>query len=175
VTIGGANTLTIGTGGITDNAAAAVIISSNVALGTSQTWSNNTANAFTVSGVISGAGGNNLTIGGSGAFTFTGANSYSGSTALFTGTLNVSGASGAIASSSGLSLGAGTILNLDSTAGNHTTQDRIGDSTTITITRERMEANIVRSRSQAGVSGWTPDRPRRTPRAPGCDHGPTAA
>ncbi|HZJ15340.1 MAG TPA: autotransporter-associated beta strand repeat-containing protein, partial [Chthoniobacteraceae bacterium] len=132
VTIGGANTLTIGTGGITDNAAAAVIISSNVALGTSQTWSNNTANAFTVSGVISGAGGNNLTIGGSGAFTFTGANSYSGSTTLFTGALNVSGTSGAIASSSGLSLGAGTILNLDSTAGNHTTQNRIGDNTTIT-------------------------------------------
>ncbi len=78
VTIGGANTLTIGTGGITDNATnagALPTMSTNVALGASQSWTNNTTNVFTVIGGVSGGPGNALTIAGSGAFTFTNANS----------------------------------------------------------------------------------------------------
>ena len=131
ITIGGVNTLTLGLGGVTDNAATTITVSSAVALGSSQTWSNNTANAYTQSGVISGAAGSALTIAGSGNFNFTNANTYSGSTTIFTGSLTVSGA-GAIANTSGISLNAGTTLNLDSTAGNHPTQNRIADSTTIT-------------------------------------------
>src|SRR4051794_20592615 len=58
VTIGGANTLTIGAGGITNNAsnaAALNTISANVSLGAPQTWTNNSTNPLTVSGVISGS------------------------------------------------------------------------------------------------------------------------
>ena len=48
-------------------------------------------------------------------------------------------------------------------------------SSAITIRRERMEENIVRSRLRHEVPGWTPVRPRRAPPAPGYDHAPTAA
>jgi fibronectin-binding autotransporter adhesin len=54
-------TLTIGAGGITSQAgAAALTVSAPVVLGTSQTWMNNSANALTVSGALSGTA--NLTI-----------------------------------------------------------------------------------------------------------------
>ncbi len=56
VTIGGANTLTIGTDGLTLNGPASDIISANVAVGGAQTWANNSPSAttLTVSGQISG-------------------------------------------------------------------------------------------------------------------------
>jgi fibronectin-binding autotransporter adhesin len=131
VTIGGANTLTIGTGGLTNNSNGTMTLDANVALGTTQTWTNNTPTTVTVNGIISGAG-SGLTIAGSGAFNFTNANTYSGSTTVFTGTLNLSGANGAVQNTSAIALGAGTVLNLNSAGANHTTQDRIADSTPIT-------------------------------------------
>lgn len=97
-----------------------------------QTWVNNTANSYIQSGIISGISANNLTIGGTGNFAFTAGNTYSGGTSLFTGSLTLSGAAGAVASTSGVALGAGTILSLDNTSANHASQNRIGDSTTIT-------------------------------------------
>jgi autotransporter-associated beta strand protein len=131
VTIGGANTLTVGTGGLTSNSNAVMTLNTNVALGATQTWANNTATAVTVNGIISGIAGNGLTIGGSGAYTFTGANTYFGSTTVFTGTLNLSGANGSIQNTSAIALGAGTVLNLNSTGANHASQNRIGDATGI--------------------------------------------
>jgi len=54
VTIGGANTLTLGAGGINDiNGAAPHTISANVVLGAAQTWTNNALNPLLVSGIIS--------------------------------------------------------------------------------------------------------------------------
>ena len=65
VSIGGANLLTLGTGGITINSgSAADTLSTNVALGAVQTWTNNSNAALTVTGVLSGAGGNDLTLAG---------------------------------------------------------------------------------------------------------------
>src|SRR4029077_956702 len=84
---GGGGTLTLGLGGLTVNSgAAAVTLSTNVALGGSQTWTNNSTNLLTVSGVVSGAF--NLTTAGTGAITLSGANTYSGGTILSAGTLN---------------------------------------------------------------------------------------
>ena len=86
-------------------------------LGGVQTWANNTANPFTVNGVISGAAGNDLTLGGTGLFTFGGANTYSGATSIFTGGLTLSG-NGSILNTSAISLNAGTLLTLDNTTTN---------------------------------------------------------
>src|SRR6185295_14048212 len=129
VTIGGANTLTLGVGGLTINSGAgAHTLSAPVILGASQTWTNNSSNNFTVSGVISGTG-TNLTIAGSAPFVFQGANTYTGSTTLFTGTLTLSGA-GTLTGSTGATLQAGTILNLDSSTTNN--NNRFPDAVTVT-------------------------------------------
>ncbi len=130
ISIGGGNTLTLGSGGMTDNAGAAITLNTNVALGAAQTWANNSADAVTVNGIISGGAPNDLTIGGSGAFTFTSANTYAGSTTIFTGTLNLSGANGSLQSTSGITLNAGTTLVLDNASANNS--NRLNDNTTIT-------------------------------------------
>src|SRR5205823_9176976 len=61
VTIGGLNTLTLlasgGTGITLNSGAAAVTLSTNVSLGASQTWTNNSTNALTVSGLVCETGG----------------------------------------------------------------------------------------------------------------------
>jgi hypothetical protein len=135
VTIGGSNLLTLGAGGLTaQQGAGAHVINTKVALGATQTWTNNSTNVLTVNGVISGAAANGLTIAGiagSGGFNFTNAETYSGSTTVFTGALTLSGANGSILNTSGITLGAGTTLNLDSaSAGNN--NNRIASGTTIT-------------------------------------------
>ena len=131
IDIGGGHTLTLGSGGITNGSASSVTLSTNVALGFSgtQTWANNTATSFALSGVLSGAVGNNLTLRGSGTFTFSNANTYSGSTTVFTGGLNLNG-SGSILNTSAIALNAGTSLVLDNTTTN--VANRIADILTIT-------------------------------------------
>ncbi len=126
VTIGGGNTLTIGAGGLTNNASASNLISTAVTLGANQTWTNNTSSAVTVSGAVGGSG-INLTLAGSETFILSGANSYSGSTSLSGNgtTLDLSGSSGSL-NTSGISLDGGTVLEIDNTSGNNT--NRIGDS-----------------------------------------------
>src|SRR6201999_57074 len=63
----GTHTLTIGAGGITDNGPSTYTMNAAIALGAAETWSNNsTANPLTFNSVISGAAGNNLTLGGNG-------------------------------------------------------------------------------------------------------------
>lgn len=128
ISIGGSNTLTLGTGGITDNApTAAITLDTAIALGATQTWNNNSTVALTVNGIISGAGTNNLTLGGTGGFTFTNASTYSGSTTLFTGALTLSG-NGSLLNTSGVTLNAGTSLTLDNTT--TSVANRLSDSTT---------------------------------------------
>jgi autotransporter-associated beta strand protein len=100
VTIGGTNTLTIGTDGITAQAGtAAHTISSKVALGASETWTNNSASLLTVSGQTSGAF--QLVKSGTGALLLSGPNNYSGGTRLAAGTLVIG---------SPTALGGGTLI-----------------------------------------------------------------
>ena len=86
VTVGGANTLTLGTGGITvQRGTGTHTISANVALNGNQTWGNVSSNNFTVSGNISGSG----TLTTTSTYTVQTQNSASGdatTTQTFTGT-----------------------------------------------------------------------------------------
>ena len=86
------NTLTIAGGaGITmDASVPASTIAANVALGADQTWTNNSANALTVSGGISGA--SSLTKAGTGTVRLSGPNTFTGAITNTTGTLEVGGA-----------------------------------------------------------------------------------
>jgi autotransporter-associated beta strand protein len=90
VSIGGSNTLTIMAGATNGNTlgnginvgsgAGAVTISAAVALGGSNTWTNNSANAVTVSGNVTG--GFALTTSGTGAIILSASDSYTGATAI---------------------------------------------------------------------------------------------
>ena len=88
VTIGGANTLTVGGGGITitSGSGSHTISTAALVLGTSQTWTNNGANPFTVSAPIAGPG-SALTLAGTGTFVLSGNNTFSGNTSAGAGTL----------------------------------------------------------------------------------------
>jgi len=90
--------------GITmDASVPASTIAANVALGASQTWTNNSVNSLTVSGRVSG-GGNNLTTAGTGTIILSGANTYTGSTTISAGTLQIgnSGTTGSLSPSSAI-------------------------------------------------------------------------
>jgi fibronectin-binding autotransporter adhesin len=106
VTIGGSNTLTINTGGITVNASsgAHTISTGALALGATQTWTNNSGNPFTVSAPITGSA-SNLTFAGTGPFILSGSSSYGGTTINAGSTVQI-GNGGA-----GGSLGAGAVIN----------------------------------------------------------------
>ena len=108
-TLAGSQTLTLN-GGLTMTASAgAVTISNPLALGAYQAWLNSSANALTVSGIISGAGG--LILSGTGVLTLSGANAYTGLTAINSGTLTLSG--NRIANSGSIIVNGG-VLNIGS-------------------------------------------------------------
>ena len=119
VTIGG-NTLTINATNVNGNTAGSGItvasgsgadtINSAIALGAAQTWTNNSTNALTVNGIISGAFA--LTKAGTGEVDFGGANTYSGGTTVSAGTLKLTG--GTLGSTSA-SLTVNSTLDLNGT------------------------------------------------------------
>ena len=135
ITIGGANTLTLnaaaeaysaGTGIVVNSGNAGVTLSTNVALGVSQTWTNNSTNALNVSGAISQvSAGSSLTLAttagaGAGAFSFSGNESYTGGT-------NVAGGAALTVTSTG-SLSSGSALTLDSNAASTATFANVGQT-----------------------------------------------
>ena len=117
ITIGGTSALTLfgttinsnpGTGIEVDAGAGPLTINAPLALQNNQQWINNSANALTINGAVSGSG--SLTKLGSGILTLTGSNTYSGSTTVDGGTLQMP--SGSLASPTqyvGYS-GSGTVL-----------------------------------------------------------------
>ncbi len=133
VSIGGPNTLTLGIGGITVQAGTgAHSISSNVALGTNQTWGNVSSNPLVVSGTVSGNFGLTLTatytiqdqvnaanndpstvaksFTGLGSFVLSGANTYTGGTTLNSGTLVVNNPGGSATGTGNVTISSGSIL-----------------------------------------------------------------
>ena len=135
--MGGNNTLTIGSGGITvQQGTGAHTVSSNVALASDQTWGNVSSNNLTVSGAMSGSG--NLTIVGSstvytganstsitpttvtgtGAIILAGNNTYTGTTTVTSGTLLINGSTSA---SSAVTVSVGATLGGNGTVGGFTT------------------------------------------------------
>ncbi len=131
----GTHTLTIGAGGLTDNSNAVQTISANISTGSaSEKWTNNSASALNVSGILSGgSAATTLTFAGPGVFRLSGANTYTGAVNVATSgtTLTLSGANGSLLTVNSLTLGGGATLNLDSTTasgGNHGNQDRISDA-----------------------------------------------
>ena len=109
------------TAGITVNTGVpASTIGANVVLGANQTWTNNSANALTVSGIISGSG--TLTKGGTGTVILSGANTYATNTTINSGTLVASGNTpGVLASGNAFTLAGGT-FDYKSTNGSANTQ-----------------------------------------------------
>jgi autotransporter-associated beta strand protein len=88
------NTLTItpassSTGITVSSGVPASSIAANIALGANQTWTNNSAQPFTVSGTISGT--SSLTTAGTGTVVLSGTNTFTGNTAVASGTLRLSG------------------------------------------------------------------------------------
>ncbi len=133
VTVDGANTLTLGMGGITVQAGTgAHAILSKVVLGTDQTWGNVSSQPFTVSGIVSGNSGLTLTatytiqdqvnaannsdavvarsFTGAGSFVLSGANTYTGGTTLNSGTLVVNNPGGSATGTGGVTVGSGALL-----------------------------------------------------------------
>ncbi len=140
VTVGGANTLSLGMGGLTVQAGTgAHVLSAGVALTADQTWGNVSANALTVGGSIGGGQALTLTgtatlqvqtapgtsttasqsVSGSGAFIFSGANTYSGGTTLVGGaTLTVANATGSGTGTGAVNVAGGsTLTNSNGTVG----------------------------------------------------------
>jgi autotransporter-associated beta strand protein len=108
----GANTLTLGTGGIDAStlSSGTTTISGLVALGASQSWNVGSGATLATSAAISGSGFG-ITKTGAGTLSLSGSNTYSGATAISAGTLIFQGSS-AMSTSSALSMSNGATLGL---------------------------------------------------------------
>ena len=136
VIIGGANTLTLLSGGITvqsgsgahtiDTTGDTTAGTPGVVLGASQTWTNNSSNPLTVQSSIGDAGaGNTLTIAGTGVIQLAAANTYTGGTTVSSGTL-VIGEAAALPTDKPLTISGGTVaLNPNITLGSGTATSNV--------------------------------------------------
>jgi autotransporter-associated beta strand protein len=107
--------LTTGAGGITMNTGVpASVIAAPVVLGANQTWTNHSANALTVSGVVSGSG--SLDKAGTGTVILSGFNNHTGNTTVNQGTLVLSQPT--LSNNSTVTVDSGAVLQLDFTGTN---------------------------------------------------------
>ncbi len=152
---GGSLTLTpssSSTGLSLDALAGGVTINSDVVLGAAQTWTNNSSNALTVHGTISGAAG--FTKAGTGSVILNGTNTYSGGTTVSAGTL-VAGDSQALGlAANTLTLGGGT-LNLASDTSTTAKPTTISGNATILSNRATAGAGITHTFGTLGIGANT--------------------
>jgi autotransporter-associated beta strand protein len=140
-----------GAAGITmDATVPASTIAANVALGASQTWTNNSSNALTVSGVVSGA--NTLTKAGTGTIVLSGINAYTGSTTVSAGILRL-GATGALPTSSAVTLNGGTLAAAGGTA--NATSGALTVSASSSIDFGGAGSSTVLSFGDSSAASWT--------------------
>ena len=138
--VSGSNTLTIGSGGISVDAASAGAAISNTAvvLDANQTWTNNSASVpLTVSATVSGSG--SVTVAGGGTIVLSSSNSYTGGTALNNGVLQLGHNAALGASTNPLALNSGT-LDLN---GHSPTAGALSGSTGAVITTSGGSATLT--------------------------------
>ncbi len=129
-------------------------IAANVALGAAQTWTNNSANGLSVSGVVSGAFA--LTKAGTGPMTLSGINTYSGGTNLSAGTLVAASTQALGLAANTLNLAGGTLdLAVDnSIAANVTT---ISGNAAIVSNRATSNAGITHTLGTLSIGAFELD------------------
>lgn len=109
VSIGGSNTITLGTGGIDLSAATEdLTITAPLVITGAQTWTVAGGRTLAVSSPVSGSGGNLTTLGNGGTLRLAGANSYTGSTTISGGQL-VLAAPNVLPNASPVSIGNATL------------------------------------------------------------------
>jgi len=127
VIIGGANTLTLFSGGITvqsgsgahtiDTTGDSSAATPGIVLGASQTWTNNSSNPFTVqSNIGDGSAGYALTIAGRGVIQLAGANTFTGGTIVNGGNL-IAGAQNALPKGEPLTINSGGTVQIAANTG----------------------------------------------------------
>jgi autotransporter-associated beta strand protein len=172
LTVTAADALIIGASGITmfANAGTATLTGAGgIALGASQTWTNNSANLLTVSAPISGSG--NLTKAGTGTLVLSGANSYTGTTTVSPGgTLSISAdtnlgaapatptagslvidSTGVLATTASFTLNANRGIKIGPTSGSGSGILDVAAGTTLTYD------GIITSNGDSGTGGLTKD------------------
>lgn len=135
-----------------DAAAGAVTINSDVVIGAAQTWTNNSTNALTVSGTVSGV--SSLTKAGIGSLTLTGTNTYSGGTVINNGTVIAGNAQALGLAANALTLNSGT-LNLASDATTTAKPTTVGGNVSILSNRASSGAGITHTLGALGIGGNT--------------------
>ncbi|MDN4591511.1 autotransporter outer membrane beta-barrel domain-containing protein [Xenophilus aerolatus] len=107
------------------------------------------ANAFNLSGVLSGGGG--LSKGGAGTLTLSGTNTYTGGTAINGGVLALAG-SGSLAPTAAVTLGAGAAFDLSAAAGSRTVGSLSGAAgSTVSLGANTLAFGDVQNTSFAGA------------------------
>ena len=164
--ISGANTLTIGTGGITVQGGngGATLGMTALALGASQTWTNASNIDLNVSAAVTGLASNTLTINNTstGATVLSGASTYSGQTNVISGILRAGSATGFSPNSTiNLANTAGVTLDttgFNSTVGSLAGGGALGGNVTLgaaTLTTGANNANTTYAGVISGTGGLT--------------------
>jgi autotransporter-associated beta strand protein len=99
-----------GTGILVSAGVPASTVAANVAMGSSQTWTINSASPLTVSGIVSESGGNRtMEKSGAGTLVLSGANTYTGGTTVTGGTLLVNNGTGSGTGTGNVTVNGGTL------------------------------------------------------------------